>query len=88
MLLNNKWVNQEIQEETKKYMDTNENEKTVLQNLWNAAKVVLRVFYSNTGLPQETGKISNKQPNLTLKSSRRRRPNTTKIQQKEGNNKY
>ena len=64
MLLNNKLVNQEIQE-TKKFMETNENENTVLQNLWNAAKVVLREFYSNTVLPQETGKISNKQPNLT-----------------------
>ena len=26
MLLNNEWVNQEIQEEIKKYMETNENE--------------------------------------------------------------
>ena len=67
-------------------METNENEKTVLQNLWNAAEVVLREFYTNTGLPQETRKISNKQPNLIPEASSRRRPEKTQIQQKERNN--
>ena len=42
MLLNNEWVNQEIKEEIKNYMETNENENTMVQNLWDAAKVVLR----------------------------------------------
>ena len=36
----------------------------MIQNLWNAAKAVLRGKYSNTILPQETRKISNN--NLTL----------------------
>ena len=31
-----------------------------------------REVYSNTTLPQETRKISNKQPNLTLKATRER----------------
>ena len=43
--LNNEWVNQEIKEEIYKYMETNENENTMVQNLWNAAKVVLRGKY-------------------------------------------
>ena len=44
------------------------------QNLWDAAKAVLkREFYSITILPQETRKISNKQPNLTPKAIRERR---------------
>ena len=38
MLLNN----QEITEEIKKYLETNDNENTMAQNLWNAAKAVLR----------------------------------------------
>ena len=38
MLLNNEWVNQEIKE-NKKYMEANENENTVIQNLWDAAKL-------------------------------------------------
>ena len=43
--------------------------------------------YSNTGLPQETRKISNKQPNLTPKGVRERRTNKS-LKQKEGNNEY
>ena len=35
-------VNQEIKEEIKKYMETNEDENTVVQNLWDAAKAILR----------------------------------------------
>ena len=46
-----------------------------------------REVHSNTGLPQETGKISNKQPNLPPKRIRKRRTNKTQSQQKEGNNK-
>jgi len=41
VLLNNEWVNQGIKE-IKKFMETNENENTMAQNLWGAAKVVLR----------------------------------------------
>ena len=35
MLLNNQWVNNEIKEEIKKFLETNENEHTTAQNLWN-----------------------------------------------------
>ena len=34
-----------------------------------------REFYSNTNLPQETRKISNKQPKLMPKATRERRKN-------------
>ena len=41
--LNNTLLNnQEISEEIKKYLETNDNENTVTQNLWNAAKTFLR----------------------------------------------
>ena len=36
------WVNEEIKKEIKKYLETNDNENTTIQNLWNAAKAVLR----------------------------------------------
>lgn len=36
----------------------NEKENITFQNLWEAAKAVMREVYSNTSLPQETGKIS------------------------------
>ena len=38
MLLNNQWITEEIKEEIKKYLETNENESTMIQNLWDAAK--------------------------------------------------
>ena len=42
MLLNNQWITEEIKEEIQKYIETNENKSTMIQNLWNAAKAVLR----------------------------------------------
>ena len=42
MLLNNKWANSEIKEEIKRYLKTNENENTTIQNLWNTEKAILR----------------------------------------------
>ena len=42
VLLNNEWFNNEIKEEIKKFLETNENEHTRVQNLWATAKAVLR----------------------------------------------
>ena len=42
MLLNNQEITEEIEEEIKKYLGTNDNENTMTQNLWDAAKAVLR----------------------------------------------
>ena len=39
MLLSNQWITEEIKEELKKkYLETNENESMMIQNLWEAAK--------------------------------------------------
>ena len=39
------FLNQEIREEFKRFMETNENEDTTIQNLWDTAKAVLRGKY-------------------------------------------
>ena len=42
MLLKNQWINEEIKREIKKQLETNDNEDTTIQNLWDVAKAVLR----------------------------------------------
>ena len=42
LLLNNQEITEEIKEEIKKYIETNDHENTTTQNLWDAAKAVLR----------------------------------------------
>ena len=40
--LNNQQVTEEIEREIKKFLETNDNENITTQNLWDAAKTVLR----------------------------------------------
>ena len=47
MFLNNQHVMEEIKGEIKKILETNDNENTTTQNLWDAAKAVLFFFYLN-----------------------------------------
>ena len=42
MLLNNEWVKNEIREDIKKFLETNEDELTTFRNLWDTAQAVLR----------------------------------------------
>ena len=54
--------NQEITEEIKKYRETNDNENTMTQNLWDAAKAVLRgkfIAIQAYLRKQETSQINN-----------------------------
>ena len=62
MLLNNQEINEEIKEEIKKYLEINENENTLTQNLWDAAKAVLRgkfIAIQSYLKKQETSQINN-----------------------------
>ena len=42
MLLNNQEITEEIKEEIKKYLEINDSENAMTQNLWDAAEAVLR----------------------------------------------
>ena len=42
MFLNNQQVTKEIKREIKKFLERNNNENVTTQNLWDAAKTVLR----------------------------------------------
>ena len=42
MFLNNQQVTEEIKREIKTFLETNDNENTTTQNLWDAAKTFLR----------------------------------------------
>ena len=62
MLLNNREITEEIKEEIKKYLETNDNENTMTWNLWNAAKAVLRgkfITIQSYLKKQETSQINN-----------------------------
>ena len=61
--LNNTLLNnQEITEETKKYLEKNDNANMTIQNLWDAAKAVLRekfIAIQSYLKKQETPQINN-----------------------------
>ena len=54
MLLNNQWIKEEI----KKYLETNDNEDTIIPKHMGFSKSSNREVHSNTNLPQETNKKS------------------------------
>ena len=61
-LLNNQEITEEIEEEIKKYLETNDNENTIIQNLWDTAKVVLRgkfIAIQSHLKKQETPQVNN-----------------------------
>ena len=61
-LLNNQEITEEIKEEIKKYLETNDNEITTTQNIWDAAKAVLRGKFTAIQSylkKQETSQINN-----------------------------
>ena len=79
MLLNYQWITEETKEEIQNYLETSENEKTMIKIIKTQQKQSKRQVYSNTSLPQERRKISNKQPNLTPKGTRERGTNKTQL---------
>ena len=62
MLLNNQENTEEIKEEIKKYLEAKDNENMMTQNLWDAAKAVLRgkfITIQSYLKKQKTSQINN-----------------------------
>ena len=62
MLINNQQVTEEIKREIKKFLEINDNENKTTQNLWDAAKAVLRgkfIAVQSYLKKQETHRIDN-----------------------------
>jgi hypothetical protein len=58
-LLPDEWITEEIREEIKRFLEFNENESTICQNLWDTTKAILRrnfiamsAYIKNTGISQ------------------------------------
>ena len=68
MLLNDEYINNEIKEEIKRYLETRENEDKTIQTPVGHWENNLREIHSITGLHQKTSS-SNKQSNFTLKGT-------------------
>jgi len=86
MLLKNQWVNEEIKKKIKKHLETNANKDTTSQNLWDAAKVVLRRKFIaiQTFLKKEERSQSD---NLTLHLNKLEKEEQTrpKVSRRKGN---
>ena len=68
MFLNNQQVTEEIMREIKKFLETNDNENTTNQNLWDAGKAVLRgKFIAIQSHFKKQVKHRNRQPTFTPK---------------------
>ena len=73
-LLNNQEITDEIKEEIKKHLETNYNGNMTIQNLWDAAKAVLRgklIAIQAYLKKQQTSQINNL--TLHLKKKRKKR---------------
>ena len=83
-LLNNQEITEEIKEEIKKYLETNDNENTTTQNLWYPAKAVLRgkfIAIQSYLKKQETSQINNL--TLHLKQLEKEEQKNTKVSRRK-----
>ena len=58
--MNKQQIREEIKTEFKICIEFNENENTTTKNLWDTESSAKGKIHSNTGIPQDTRKKSNK----------------------------
>ena len=67
MLLNSQCITEEIKEEIKKYLEANDSKYTIIQNLWDVAKTVLRAIQAIQAYLRKQEKAQINHPILHLK---------------------
>ena len=83
-LLNNQEITEEIKVEIKKYLETNENENTMIQNLWDTAKAVLRgKFTLIQAYLRKQEKLQIKNLNLHLKQLEKEEQTKPKVSRRK-----
>ena len=87
MILNNEWVKNEIREEIKEFLETNENELTTIQSLWDRATAVLRgKFIATQAYFKKIETFQTNYLTLCLQELKDQHKKTAQSKQKEGNN--
>ena len=89
-LLNIQEITEEIKEEIKNYIDTNGNENTKTQNLWDAAKAVLRekfIAIESYLKKQEASQINNLTLNLNQLQKEQKNPKVSRNRKDQNRNK-
>ena len=81
VLLNNQWITEKNKKEIK-YLETNENRSTMIQNLWDAAEALLPGRFIVIVLPLEKEKSQNN-PTLHLKELEKREQNPQLVEGKK-----
>ena len=91
MLLNNQRITEEIKQEIKKYLETNDSENTTTQNLWDESKAVLRGKFTAIRSylrKQEKSQINNLTLDLKeLEKEEQTKPKVTRRNQDQSRNK-
>ena len=88
MFLNNQQITEENQKRINKFLETNDNENMTMQNLWDAAKAVLRgkfIALQSYFKKQEKHRID--KINLHLKQLGKEEEKNPNSQQKDRNHK-
>ena len=84
MFLNNQQVTEEIKSKIKKFLETNDNENMTTQNLWDAAKAVLRgKFVTIQSYLKEQEKHQTDNLTLNLKQLKKLEQKTPKISRRK-----
>ena len=84
VLLKNQWIKDQIYKEIRKYLKTNNNEHTTLENLWYAAKEILREkFKMLQAIPKKQEKSQLNNLTYQLKEFQKEEQTTSKVSRRK-----